>query len=101
MRLIYPSILKYFSGLIFPILWINTHNNLPQSNAGIGKILNIASASEIIPANAKYSFHHPESNKASQSLITPAGPVNLLSDVFILFHLMKVSLFLMSLVLIK
>jgi hypothetical protein len=46
--------------------------------------LNIANASEIIPANARYSFHPPECSNASQNLITPAGPVNLLSDVFIL-----------------
>lgn len=53
MRLIYPSMLKYFSGFNFPIHWINTPSNLPPSNAGIGKTLNIAKANEIIPANAR------------------------------------------------
>lgn len=49
----YPSMLKYFSGLSLPIHWINTPNNLPPSNAGMGKILNIANASEIMPANQR------------------------------------------------
>ena len=55
-RLIYHSMLKYFSGLSLPNHWISTHNNLPPSNAGIGSTLNIASASEIIHANARYNF---------------------------------------------
>ncbi len=52
-RLIYHSTLKYFSGLSLPIPWINTPNNLPPSNAGIGRTLNMASASDIIPANPR------------------------------------------------
>lgn len=52
-RLIYHSILKYFSGLSLPIHWISTPNNLPPSNAGMGNTLNIASANEIIPANPR------------------------------------------------
>jgi hypothetical protein len=45
--------LKYFSGLILNIDCNIIHTALPQSNAGIGKILNIASASEMMAANAK------------------------------------------------
>jgi hypothetical protein len=52
-RLMYPSMLKYFSGLSLPIRWIMTPSNLPPSNAGIGRMLKIAKAREIIPANAR------------------------------------------------
>lgn len=52
-RLIYHSILKYFSGFNLPIHWISTQSNLPPSKAGIGRTLNIASANEIIPANPR------------------------------------------------
>lgn len=45
--------LKYFSGLSFAIRWMSTPSNLPPSNAGIGSILNIAKASDIIPANPR------------------------------------------------
>ena len=52
-RLMYHSIVKYFSGLSLAIRWIITPSNLPPSNAGIGKTLNIANASDIIPANPR------------------------------------------------
>lgn len=45
--------LKYFSGFSLHIHWMITPSNLPPSNAGIGKTLNIANASDIIPANAR------------------------------------------------
>jgi hypothetical protein len=45
--------MKYFSGFIFPNFCIKTPIILPQSNAGIGKILKIARAREINPANAR------------------------------------------------
>jgi hypothetical protein len=53
MRLMYPSMLKYFSGLSLPMPWINTPNNLPPSNAGIGSTLNNASAREMIPISQR------------------------------------------------
>jgi hypothetical protein len=52
-RLMYHSILKYFSGLNLHIHCIKLHNILPQSRAGIGNILNIARAKDIIQANHK------------------------------------------------
>lgn len=55
-RFIYHSMLKYFSGFSLAIHWMSTPSNLPPSNAGIGKTLKIARASDIIPANPKYSF---------------------------------------------
>jgi hypothetical protein len=45
--------LKYFSGFILNIDCKIIQTALPQSNAGIGNILNIARANEIIAANAK------------------------------------------------
>lgn len=83
-KLMYHSMLKYFSGLSFPIHWISTPSNLPPSSAGIGKTLKIAKASEIIPANPKNNFRPPVLNNDSPTLITPAGPVSLLTDVLIL-----------------
>ena len=53
----YHSHLKYFSGLILNIDCKIIQTALPQSNAGIGRMLNIARASEIIAANAKYAVH--------------------------------------------
>lgn len=76
--------LKYFSGLSLAIHWMSTPSNLPPSNAGIGSTLNIANAREIIPANPRYSFRPPMLNSVSQNFMAPAGPVSLLSDVFIL-----------------
>jgi hypothetical protein len=49
----YHSIVKYFSFFNPNTFWIITLNVLQPSNAGIGKILKIAKASEIIPAKAK------------------------------------------------
>jgi hypothetical protein len=40
-------------------VWIITHKILPPSSAGIGKILKIANASEIIQANAKNEIQPP------------------------------------------
>jgi hypothetical protein len=37
---------------------VRTHTILHPSNAGIGRILKIARANEIIPANARYKVHH-------------------------------------------
>ena len=84
MKLIYPSMVKYFCGLSLPTPWIMTPNNLPPSNAGIGRTLKIASASEIIPANPKNNVRPPELSNDSPTLITPAGPVSWLNDVLIL-----------------
>ena len=74
-RLMYHSMLKHFSSLSLPIHWISTPNNLPPSNAGIGSTLNIAKASEIIPANPKYTFRPPDSRIISPNFTAPAGPV--------------------------
>jgi hypothetical protein len=49
----YHSYLKYFSGLSLNIACKIIHNALPQSKAGIGNILKIAKANDIIAANAK------------------------------------------------
>jgi hypothetical protein len=92
-RLIYHSIVKYFSGLSLAIHWISTPSNLPPSSAGIGKTLNIANASEIMPANPKYNFRHHSSYNFSQNLIAHAGHVNLLSDVVILSLLSEIRSF--------
>jgi hypothetical protein len=49
----YHSMVKYFSFFNPNTFWMITLNVLQPSNAGIGKILKIAKASEIIPAKAK------------------------------------------------
>jgi hypothetical protein len=54
----YHSYLKYFSGLILNIDCKIIHIALHQSSAGIGNILNIAKANDIIAANARYAHHH-------------------------------------------
>ena len=61
-----------------------THNALPPSNAGIGRILNIANANDIIPMNAMYNTRHHDDNKFSPNLTTQTGPVNQFKDHFIL-----------------
>jgi hypothetical protein len=62
MRLTELSILKYFVGCIQLIFCIITDSNLPQSNAGIGNILNIASARDIMAANIRSIFDPPVSH---------------------------------------
>ena len=83
MRLIYDSMVKYFSGLSLPIHWMITPRNLPPSNAGNGKILKIANAKEIMPANAKNNLNHHSFKSVCQIFTAPTGPVSLLSTFFI------------------
>ena len=61
-----------------------THNALPPSSAGIGNILNIANANDIIPANAIYNIRHHDANSFCPNLITHTGPVSQFKDHFIL-----------------
>jgi hypothetical protein len=75
--------LKYFSFENLNTFWIITHNALPPSNAGMGSILNIANANEIIPANAIYNTRHHDSNNFSPNLTTHTGPVSQFKDHFI------------------
>lgn len=92
MRLRYHSIVKYFSALSLPIRWINTPNNLPPSNAGIGKTLNSANANDIIPPNAKNAIHPHDWRSISPNFTAQTGPVSLSSDPLILSPL-KLSKF--------
>ena len=52
-KFMYHSILKYFSALSLHARCIKLHNILPPSSAGIGNMLKIASARDIIHANHK------------------------------------------------
>ncbi len=74
---------KYFSAFNQDTFCIITHNALPPSNAGIGSILNIANANDIIPAKAIYNTRPHEANNFSQNLITHTGHVNQFKDPFI------------------
>jgi hypothetical protein len=86
-KLIYPSILKYFSALSLHARCIKLHSILPPSSAGIGKILKIAKASEIIHANHKYAIQSCSCISLSQNFIAPAGHANLFTDSLILLPL--------------
>ena len=83
-RFIYPSMLKYFSGLSLPMPWINTPNNLPPSNAGIGSTLNSASASDMIPMSQTSGLRFFSSRSFCTTLTIPTGPVSLFTDQLIL-----------------
>jgi len=71
---------KYFSALSLAIRWIKTPNNLPPSNAGIGKTLNNANANDIIPPNAKNAIHPHDWRSISPNLTAHTGPVSLSRD---------------------
>ena len=70
----YHSIVKYFSFFNPNTFWIITLNVLQPSSAGIGKILNIARAKEIIQANAKNIVHSPLYINSLRITITQTGP---------------------------
>jgi hypothetical protein len=65
---------KYFSFFNQKTFCIITLNVLHQSNAGIGKILNIASANDIIHANAKNIVQSPLYNSSFRITIIQTGP---------------------------
>jgi len=88
----YHSITKYFSTLNHQIFCINTQIILPPSNAGIGSMLNIAKANEIIPANARYKTRRPLDKSISPNFTTPTGPVREPRDFFILDQLKDIKL---------
>ena len=89
----YHSHTKYFSGLILNTFCIITPTTLPPSNAGIGKILNIASAKDIIQANAKYNIRALFSINFSQTLITHTGQDKEFNESFILDPSNDIKLF--------
>lgn len=64
---------KYFSAFMRPTYCIKTHKALPPSSAGIGSILKIASANEIIPAKARYIRTPLALKIVSPTLIIPSG----------------------------
>ncbi|MEI6774184.1 MAG: hypothetical protein WCL18_05305 [bacterium] len=70
-----------------PIPWINTPNNLPPSNAGMGSTLNNASAKEMIPISQTRGLRLFSSRSFCTTLTIPTGPVSLLTDQLILFLL--------------
>ena len=78
---------KYFSGLSFPIPWIRTPNNLPPSNAGIGSTLKSASAREIIPNSQTSGLRFFPSRSVCTTLTIPTGHVSLFTDQLILLLL--------------
>ena len=69
----YHSIVKYFSFFNLNTLWIITLNVLQPSNAGIGKILNIAKANDIIQANAKNIVQSQLYNNSLRTTIIQTG----------------------------
>ena len=67
----HASILKNLSSLKRNTFWIISAQNLHQSNAGIGRIFMIASATEIIHANHK-KLKNPRLSKRSCPTFTIA-----------------------------
>jgi len=65
--------LKYFSSFNLSHDWIKNPNNLPPSSAGIGKILNIARANEIIPNKARNLVHWSSSTSCCTIFVTHTG----------------------------
>lgn len=91
--MIYHSILKYFSFLNLNTFCIITHSALPQSKAGIGNMLNIANANDIIPAKARYNTRPPDSSNFHQNLTTHTGQVSQFKDHLICDQLNETKLF--------
>jgi hypothetical protein len=70
-----------------------THTTLPQSNAGIGNILNIANANEIIHANARYNIRAQFSINFSHTLMTQTGHESEFNESLIFDQLNEIKLF--------
>jgi hypothetical protein len=71
---------------------MTTHNHLPPSNAGIGKILNTARAKDINALNAKILIHKPFSNKISTLFTAATGQDKLFNSFFTVFALQEKKL---------
>ena len=85
--------LKYFSTLNLPIHCIRVHNILPQSSAGIGNILKIARANDIIQANHKYHIRSLLSNSFSQNFTAHTGQDSLFTDSLIFVQSKDIKFF--------
>ena len=70
----YDSMRKYFSAFILDTRWISTPNILHPSSAGMGRILNIASHSDIMAAKARSAFRPALLRISSAILTAPTGP---------------------------